>query len=76
VGMAAQTNTNTNKENSKSVGKFLKETKGELKKVHWPNKKELTKYTGVVLTTCLLMTILVWAVDSGIGFLLKLILNR
>ncbi|MCT4509707.1 MAG: preprotein translocase subunit SecE [Tepidibacter sp.] len=76
MGMSAQTNINSNKENTKSIGRFLKETKGELKKVHWPNKKELTKYTGVVLTTCLLMTGLVWAVDSGIGFLLKLMLNR
>lgn len=71
--MAAQLN--SNKENTESFGEFLKSTKGELQKVHWPNKKELTKYTGVVLTTCLLMTILVWAVDSGAGYLLKLILK-
>ncbi len=71
--MAAQAN--TNKENAGGFGRFLRSTKSELKKVHWPNKKELTKYTGVVLTTCLLMTILVWAFDSGIGFLLKLILK-
>ncbi|WP_072726403.1 preprotein translocase subunit SecE [Tepidibacter thalassicus] len=74
--MAAQTNVNVKKGNSKSIIKFFRETKGELKKVHWPNKKELTKYTGVVLTTCLLMTMLVWMIDSGIGFFLKLILNR
>lgn len=71
--MAAQLN--SNKENTEGFGGFLKSTKGELKKVHWPNRKELTKYTGVVLTTCLLMTILVWAVDSGIGYILKLILK-
>ncbi|SHH51354.1 preprotein translocase subunit SecE [Tepidibacter thalassicus DSM 15285] len=76
MGMAAQTNVNVKKGNSKSIIKFFRETKGELKKVHWPNKKELTKYTGVVLTTCLLMTMLVWMIDSGIGFFLKLILNR
>ena len=74
--MSAQTNINSNKENTKSISRFLKETKGELSKVHWPNKKELTKYTGVVLMMCLLMTLLVWVVDSGIGFLLKLMLNR
>jgi len=71
--MAAQLN--SDKEKAEGFGEFLKSTKGELKKVHWPNRKELTKYTGVVLTTCLLMTILVWAVDSGTGYLLKLILK-
>lgn len=62
--------------NARGFGKFLEDTKGELKKVHWPNKKELTKYTGVVLTTCLIMTLLIWAFDSGIGFLLNLILKK
>ena len=66
---------NSKLENARGFSKFIEGTKGELKKVHWPNKKELTKYTGVVLTTCLLMTLLIWVFDSGIGFLIKLILK-
>ncbi|OPJ54909.1 preprotein translocase subunit SecE [Alkalithermobacter paradoxus] len=66
---------NVNKENAKSLGKFLISTKSELKKVHWPNKKELTNYTTVVLASCLVMALLIWAIDSGIGYLLKLILR-
>ncbi|WXR60432.1 preprotein translocase subunit SecE [Peptostreptococcaceae bacterium AGR-M142] len=58
-----------------SIGKFLQEVKGELKKVHWPNKKELVNYTGVVLVTCLMMAILVGLVDSAMGYFLKLILK-
>ncbi|KXZ38967.1 protein translocase subunit secE/sec61 gamma [Alkalithermobacter thermoalcaliphilus JW-YL-7 = DSM 7308] len=66
---------NTNKENAKSISNFLKGTKAELKKVHWPNKKELINYTTVVLASCLMMALLIWAIDSGIGYLLKLILR-
>ena len=29
---------------------FVKGSWNELKRVHWPNKKELITYTGVVLT--------------------------
>lgn len=44
----------------------------ELKKVHWPNREETVKYTGVVLTTVALVTVMIWLVDSGITALFSL----
>ncbi|MEE0434159.1 MAG: preprotein translocase subunit SecE [Peptococcaceae bacterium] len=45
---------------------------GEMKKVHWPTRKEVTTYTGVVLVTVAIITVLIWAVDSGITALFSL----
>lgn len=42
----------------------------ELKKVHWPGRKQLVAYTGVVLVTVALMALLLWLFDSGLSFLL------
>lgn len=43
--------------------KFLKEVRNELRKVNWPNRKELTAYTGVVLVTVLIVATYIGIVD-------------
>ena len=47
----------------------------ELKKVHWPTKKELITYTEVVLVTVAVMAVAIWVVDSIIAGLFGLILG-
>jgi preprotein translocase subunit SecE len=44
-------------------GQFLKEVRSELRKVAWPNRKEVTSYTIVVLVTTLVLVAIVWAMD-------------
>ena len=56
---------------SGNAGQFLRETKGELKKVQWTTRKELTKYTWIVILTTLVISFFLWIVDSGLGFILK-----
>lgn len=74
--MAAHANQNPNvKKERFSFKTYVKETNSELKRVTWPTKSELLKSTGVVLTVCILSTILVWAVDSILSSILKLILK-
>jgi preprotein translocase subunit SecE len=46
-----------------SPGQFLKEVRSELRKVAWPNRKEVTSYTIVVLVTTLVLVAIVWAMD-------------
>jgi len=54
-----------NVQGSKSkMAKFLREVKGEFKKVSWPNKKELQAYTGVVFITVAVMVAVIWAMDA------------
>jgi preprotein translocase subunit SecE len=52
---------------------FFKDAWGELKRVRWPNRKELVSYTTVVLVTCIFVILLIFGFDLGIGYLLKLI---
>ena len=71
----------TEKQPEKKVGfvartkKSAKATLNELKKVHWPTKKELLKNTGVVLTVVISSTLLVWGLDSVLSSALGLILK-
>ena len=61
------------KQPEKKVGFFAKAKKSskaslnELKKVHWPTKKELITYTNVVLVTVVVVAALIWVVDSIVG---------
>ncbi|MFD1954017.1 preprotein translocase subunit SecE [Paenibacillus thailandensis] len=60
----------------RSFGKtfgFFTDSWAELKKVRWPNRKELTSYTIVVLVTVLFATIYFWVLDIGISSLVELI---
>jgi preprotein translocase subunit SecE len=45
---------------------FLREVRGELRKVAWPNRKEIVSYTIVVLVTTLVLTAIVWGMDEVI----------
>ena len=66
------------KEKEKKPGFFSRLKKnwklafGEMKKVHWPTRQEITTYTGVVLVTVAIITVLIWIVDSGITALFSL----
>lgn len=53
--------------------KFLRGVWSELKKVHWPDKKQLATYTGVVFVAVSLVAVMIWIIDSGLGFLLSFI---
>ncbi len=47
-----------------SPGQFLKEVRGELKKVAWPTRKEVWSYTTVVLVAVVFLTTLVFGLDQ------------
>lgn len=50
-----------------SPAQFLREVRGELKKVAWPNRQEVTSYTLVVLVTTAILTTIVFGLDWVIG---------
>jgi preprotein translocase subunit SecE len=54
---------------------FLKDVRRELKKVQWPNKRELTTYTAVVILSVVVVGAIIWVVDLGYQQLLTLIFN-
>ncbi len=56
--------------------KFVRGTLNELKKVHWPNRKEVTIYTAVVLVAVALVAVLIWVFDSALSVVLGRIIQR
>lgn len=58
-----------------STFSFFADCWSELKKVKWPNRKELTSYTIVVIVTVLFITIYFAILDLGISELLRLVFN-
>ena len=69
----------TEKQPEKKVGfvartkKSAKATLNELKKVHWPTKKELITYTEVVVVAVVVIAAAIWVVDSIIAGLFGLV---
>ncbi|MDR0469451.1 MAG: preprotein translocase subunit SecE [Peptococcaceae bacterium] len=57
------------------VKKSFRNTFQEMKRVHWPGKRDLAIYTVVVIGVSLVMSLFIYILDSGIGALMKLILK-
>ncbi|MBR3570662.1 MAG: preprotein translocase subunit SecE [Oscillibacter sp.] len=53
---------------------WLRETRGELKKVVWPDRKTVTKNTGTVLLCSLCVGACIWVFDFAATSLVKMIL--
>ncbi|SHF58266.1 preprotein translocase subunit SecE [Desulforamulus putei DSM 12395] len=58
-----------------SVSKYLRGVQNELKKVHWPTRKEIVTYTAVVLTSVAVLAVVIWVVDSLLSLGVKGIIS-
>lgn len=58
------------------IGKFYRETKSEIKKVSWPNRKELIQHTEVVITSIILVGSLIALADYAFGRLTGFVLGK
>ncbi|MCL1805161.1 MAG: preprotein translocase subunit SecE [Clostridiales bacterium] len=47
----------------------------EMKRVHWPGKRDLAVYTAVVIGVSLVVALFIYILDSGVGALMNLILR-
>ena len=54
---------------------FFKGVLSELKKVHWPDRKQIINYTGIVLATCLAFALVISLFDWVVSSLLNLVLS-
>ncbi|MBU8908633.1 preprotein translocase subunit SecE [Desertibacillus haloalkaliphilus] len=59
----------------KSFGKFLQDVVREMKRVSWPTRKELTRYTWIVIGTVFFISVFFAIVDLGISSLVRAILG-
>ncbi|NLN14263.1 MAG: preprotein translocase subunit SecE [Tissierellia bacterium] len=65
--LAAQTEKNKGK-----LSSYFKGVKAEMKKVLWPNRKELINFTAVVIWISILISVIVYLLDLGIHGILQL----
>lgn len=54
---------------------FLRDNKSEVKKIVWPGFHDVVKNTVTVLVMCLIIGLLIWGIDLGLGKLLDFILK-
>lgn len=64
---------NTQRHTEKAA-EYLHGVLSELKKVHWPNRRQLVTYTGVVFFAVAIVAVMMWIVDSGLSAVLTLLL--
>ena len=57
------------------VKRSFRTTIQEMKRVHWPGKRDTTVYTVVVIGVSLVVALFIYILDSGVGTLMNLILK-
>ena len=55
----------------KRLGKFFKDTAGEMKKVAWTPKAEVSKNTKIVLATVVLVAVVIAILDFGSSWIIN-----
>ncbi|BDG62158.1 preprotein translocase subunit SecE [Caldinitratiruptor microaerophilus] len=56
--------------------KYLREVRGELRKVVWPDRRQTTVLTSVVILSSALVAVIIWAFDKLVSGLMLLLLGR
>lgn len=74
--MTANANVSKSTGGKRSLVRYFKDVKNELKKVIWPTREQLVNNTVTVLLTCLVIGALIWIVDSGLANVLKVVLGK
>ncbi|WP_431309016.1 preprotein translocase subunit SecE [Halalkalibacter lacteus] len=59
----------------RNIGKFLQDVVREMKRVSWPTRKELIRYTWVVIGTVAFISVFFFIVDYGISELVRILLG-
>lgn len=62
-------------ERAGGVGRYLRGVQSELKKVHWPTRKEIVTYTAVVLASVSVVAVIIWVLDSLLSLGVKAIIS-
>jgi preprotein translocase subunit SecE len=57
------------------ITKFFKDVVREMRKVSWPKRDELTRYTITVVTTVAFFAIFFGVLDLGISKLIRLVIE-
>ena len=58
------------------IGRYLRETRGELRKVTWPTRDEAWRLTLIVLGVTAAFAVFLWAMDSLFSNMIRLIIEQ
>lgn len=61
--------------NKPNIADFMISAEGEIKKVSWSSRKEITNSTIIVITVVAIMACLLWASDNGFFLFFTEVLN-
>jgi preprotein translocase subunit SecE len=61
--------------NKKSISRFFRDCKSEIKKIVWPAPKTVFNNTGVVLVTIIVIGLFIFGLDTLLMNLLGLVMN-
>ncbi len=59
----------------KKALQFIRESKEELRKVTWPDRDEVTSFTGVVVVTVVMISLFLWLIDSALMTLIRTVMK-
>lgn len=59
----------------RNLFKFFREVQMELKRVIWPNRRQTIVYTAVVLAAVAFVTVVLYVVDTSVGYLFRWLLG-
>lgn len=59
----------------RNLFKFFREVQMELKRVIWPNRRQTIVYTAVVLAAVAFVTVILYVVDTSVGYLFRWLLG-
>jgi len=57
------------------VARFTREVRAEMRKVVWPDRRQTTVFTVVVIGLTAMIALLIWGFDSLLNVLLGLIIH-
>lgn len=63
-------------DDKRDTGKYLRGVKSEFKKVVWPTKEQVIKYSLVVIVVSIITALVLSAYDEIVYFLIKLIVGK
>ncbi|HNX29484.1 MAG TPA: preprotein translocase subunit SecE [Syntrophomonadaceae bacterium] len=63
----------TIKDRFENIKEYFISVYNELKKVHWPDRRQMVAYTGVVIFAVALVAIIIYLFDMGLSYLLQLL---
>jgi len=58
-----------------ALGNYIRETRGELKHVSWPTRRQAIAYTAIVMAISLTLAIFLGLFDYLFTFLLQFVIN-